>query len=86
MTQFNEQFKNGMEYQKSNSLDQKDQLLGVVIAEFMSDQLLNHLDSDAPFYIDTFWEGVKPHVISALTSQSRWGNELNIIESGGGSN
>ena len=64
MTQFNEKFKEGMEYQKSKSLEEKDQLLGVVIAEFMSDQLLNHLDSDDPFNIDEFWEGVKPHVIS----------------------
>ena len=86
MTQFNEKFKAGVEYQKSKSLDEKDRLLGVVIAEFMSDQLLNHIDSDVPFYIDTFWAGVKPHVISALTDQCRWGDELIIVESGGGNN
>ena len=52
----------------------------------MSDQLLNHLDSDDPFNIDEFWEGVKPHVISALTDQCRWGDELIIVESNGGNN
>ena len=86
MTQFNEKFKEGLEYQKSKSLEEKDQLLGVVIAEFMSDQLLNHLDSDDPFNIDAFWEGVKPHVISALTDQCRWGTALKILESDGGNN
>ena len=86
MTQFNEKFKAGVEYQKSKSLDEKDRLLGVVIAEFMSDQLLNHIDSDVPFYIDTFWAGVKPHVISALRDQCRWGDDLDIVESDGGHN
>ena len=38
MTQFNEKFKEGMEYQKSKSIEEKDHLLGVVIAEFISDK------------------------------------------------
>lgn len=85
MTQSNENFKKGMEYQKLKSIEEKDHLLGLVIAEFISDQLFNDLDTET-FYIDNFWEGIKPHVISALTDQSRWGNEINIVEENGGNN
>ena len=86
MTQFNEKFKAGMEYQKCQSRDEKDRLLGVVIAEFISDQLINHDLDSGTLYIDTFLEGLKPHVISALTDASRWGDELNIVEENGGLN
>ena len=86
MTQFNEKFKAGMEYQKFQSREQKDLLLGSIIAEFISDQLINHDLDSGTLYIDTFLEGLKPHVISALTDHSRWGDELNIVEENGGLN
>ena len=86
MTQFNEKFKKGMEFQKSKSIEEKDQLLGVIIAEFISDQLVGNFECGDSFNVDEFWVGIKPHVISALTDQCRWGDELIIVESNGGNN
>ena len=83
MTQFNEKFKEGMEHQKSKSLEEKDQLLGVIIAEFISDQLVGNFECGDSFNVDEFWVGIKPHVISALTDQCRWGDDLDIVESDG---
>ena len=86
MTQSNENFKKGMEFQKSKSIEEKDQLLGVIIAEFISDQLVGNFECGDSFNVDEFWVGIKPHVISALTDQCRWGTALMITESDGGNN